>query len=527
MSDEELQTFKNAWFQNPSWWFSKTEEIDNIIRNNYESLLSISCENCDTLTSVLIYDQIPRHIYRNEMASHIIEYFLQKALIVITPLLHGAHTSKLSSIEWTFFMLPLRHTKNVDNIKKVIGLTWERILETSACDADVQVYKRFLKATYSRFLIDCRDQSLIECYTSNSEDIDITSYRQILSNAPTSYNKVSSLTDMISFNTTIFNKAKTIIISLSGGVDSMVCSYLIKYHFPTANVIAVHVNYDNREQCDKEAVFLKHWCSHLNISLYVRKIDEIHRAPCMEYELRDLYESYTRNVRYQSYKSVSNDVLPQIVMGHNKDDCLENIITNMAHKNKYDNLHGMLPKALQDDIEFLRPLLDTTKEDIIKFAKSNNIPFLPNSTPTWSQRGQIRNDIVPCLEKWDKNFISSLFALSNTMASLSRVLQSSVEQFIKKGFMDENKRQFTIYNISVNDLMEEEMFWKEVFIKTFTIYPSSKSIENTLSSIKKFKGSFNKLQLGEGRKVMVTKEVVLELSKIDHTNVCLKVTIKA
>ena len=304
----------------------------------------------------------------------------------------------------------------------------------------------------------------------------------------------------------------------------MVCSYLIKHYFPLVDIVALHINYDNREQCNQEEMFLTHWCSHLRIPLYIRKINEIHRKPCMDFMLRDLYESYTRDVRYASYKSIplkKLTVYPQVVMGHNKDDRLENIMTNIAHKNKYENLCGMLPISTQDNIRFLRPLLNTTKLDIIKFAKENNIPFLPNSTPSWSQRGQIRNTIVPCLDNWNENFVPSLFNVSETMSSLYKVLQSSVSQFINRGEFKEDT--FTNEKLSLNELLLEEVFWKETFINLYSICPSSKSTENLVCSLNKYKLDYHTQKEGDKRKVMINKHIILETSKCDDKFLKLKI----
>jgi tRNA(Ile)-lysidine synthase TilS/MesJ len=203
-------------------------------------------------------------------------------------------------------------------------------------------------------------------------------------------------------------------------------------------------------------------------------------------------------------------------MGHNSDDIVENIMTNIAHKNKYDNLYGMTPICIQDNIIFLRPLLQTSKDDIIKFAHENNIPYLPNSTPTWSQRGQIRNNIIPVLDKWDKNFVPSLFNLSDTMTSLYNIMQNAVSQFVNKGVFNETKDVYMINHMNINELIEEHVYWKEVFNKIYNIHPSSKSIENFIFNLQKYKSSFHEMNNKHKKKIMITKNIVFEIEKQDE-----------
>jgi tRNA(Ile)-lysidine synthetase-like protein len=173
-----------------------------------------------------------------------------------------------------------------------------------------------------------------------------------------------------------YNLNNTIItISISGGVDSMVCSYLLKkLNHP---FIAVHINYMNREECLKEEELLKWWCNTiLNIPLYIRRIDEINRPKCMEYEMRDLYESYTKNCRFNTYinTNINTNTNINILLGHNKDDTIENIFTNIASNSHYENLLGMTEYSTQThnigssthSIHFIRPLLNTIKKKVTR-----------------------------------------------------------------------------------------------------------------------------------------------------------------
>ena len=69
-----------------------------------------------------------------------------------------------------------------------------------------------------------------------------------------------------------------IIISLSGGVDSMVILTVLaimKKAMPVnLLVVAVHIDYHNREETGLEAEFLFRWCSMMKIPLYYRYIYE-------------------------------------------------------------------------------------------------------------------------------------------------------------------------------------------------------------------------------------------------------------
>ena len=79
-------------------------------------------------------------------------------------------------------------------------------------------------------------------------------------------------------------------------------------------------------------------------------------------------------------------------------NCFENILTNIAYNNKYENLLGIEIYSEIDNIIFYRPLINVTKNDIYNFANIHNLQYLRNATPEWSQRGKFRNMIMPVLK---------------------------------------------------------------------------------------------------------------------------------
>jgi tRNA(Ile)-lysidine synthase TilS/MesJ len=86
----------------------------------------------------------------------------------------------------------------------------------------------------------------------------------------------------------------------------------------------------------------------------------------------------------------------------------------------------------QDGITFFRPLLDISKDDIARYAKEHNIPFLPNSTPAHFQRGKIRNSVAPCLNDWNDLFIPGMFHAKTIMAEMHKVVERNARMFSLK-----------------------------------------------------------------------------------------------
>lgn len=433
-------SFIDEWRENPKWWFAGVK-YDSHIVEKFGHLLDTNIDRL-SLESILIYDQLPRHIFRNMQCNHIIEFFLQKAIAITQKL----KIWEISDDEFaiTFSLMPLRHSNISELVNKAIEIAWSKRLT------------RFLKACYER----C---PLIGPQLYSPSLVEIVFDKAILS-----YNPKSEIDIDNSFG---IKTSKKIIISISGGVDSMVASYMLRKNV----VAAVHINYCNRDTSFMESNFVRWWCNKLKIPLYVRDIVEIKRKQCMDCGLRETYEKYTKKVRFACYKNALCDFPDSvIVLGHNKCDILENIFTNI-YKYQIDDLNGMVETAIIDEIPFWRPLLDKSKLEIINFAHQYKIPYLPNSTPSWSQRGQIRDKIVPTLNNWNIDFCSSLYNLSNDLKDLFDMTFDNIKQNLK---IDEKDN----IEIDFKKFKNSRVYWRILF-KIFNICASSKSIDNLIIRI--------------------------------------------
>jgi tRNA(Ile)-lysidine synthetase-like protein len=172
-----------------------------------------------------------------------------------------------------------------------------------------------------------------------------------------------------------------IIISLSGGVDSMVVSYLLYQwnlqHQHKYELEAITIDYANRQEQKIEIYMVNEWCKKLGIKHYVREIKEIHRSRDAD---REIYEEVTRKIRFDMYKQRNGIVL----VGHNKDDSLENVMNNIKKRQSYFNLYGMNSRMEEKEVTIVRPILKIWKRDILQFAIKYHIPFVYDSTPAWS-----------------------------------------------------------------------------------------------------------------------------------------------
>jgi tRNA(Ile)-lysidine synthetase-like protein len=510
-----VETFLTDWFSHPEWWFDKNPENDAYISRTYGHLLDEFCilDTENMIGKIIVWDQLPRHMFREEPANHIIEFYLQKSICIIKANITNHEVlDKFTIPEFVFFLLPLRHTKIPEHIFFVMNIAW-RLLHRHNTQEDERLLKRFIKATYKHF----PTENQLHSIKQNSVSFNTAGYNyfNILDFAPLEPIKECPS----SFIGNISELCKNgVLISLSGGVDSMVCSYSIRKLFPNRRLCAVMINYNNRDSSVEEVNFVTHICHNLDIELYVRDIHEIKRKLCMEDGLREVYETYTRNVRYATYKTVWREIMgyrdmPCVVLGHNLDDAFENCMTNMTYKAKYCNLKGMENVSVLDGVRFLRPLLQVPKDEIIQYAKEHNIPFLTNSTPPWSQRGKIRNNIMPVLNEWHPLCIDGILKMSDVMQELYSMFQKNVQEWYKRF-----EKQDTI---PVHEIEDSILFWKELFESHYAIFISTGCLNNFKDRLSRFKQNFETFQRNEKIRVDVGRHVTVHITKVSNSNCCI------
>lgn len=458
------------WFSNENLWFNSLPKDDIIIENLFSEFL-INPPS-DILERIILYDQLVRHIYRNDHNK--IKEFLPLALKESLYILDNCLDYNYLPEERCFILMPLRHTFQLEYLERA----FDKIKEYRMKE-DSKYYIRFYKATIL-------SMSKIKTYLVSIENIkENISNQQIFETLDKDC--IKNLTEILpftdkseiycAFDNTLrkIKDLKEITLSLSGGVDSMVSSYILynlSKNQKKFKIVAVSINYNNREDNCLEMEFIKRWCKLLGIDHYIRHITELVRDRSHD---RNIYEDITKKIRFDIYKRFGNPV----ILGHNQDDCFENIINNIKKARSYDNLKGMSEFSEDSGVILVRPMLDIKKKDIKEFAKKYKIPHLPNSTPNWSERGKIREELIPFLNQFDSGIIPGLLQLANSTKEIYGIYDKSViDNFFKNIVFDNNK---VIIRMNDNCYDYGLSFWKDIIIRIFkmksNIIPTNKSIK--------------------------------------------------
>jgi tRNA(Ile)-lysidine synthase TilS/MesJ len=246
------------------------------------------------------------------------------------------------------------------------------------------------------------------------------------------------------------------------------------------NVMAVHIDYGNRKVSGQEHSFVATYCSKLEVPFYSYCIEWLRRDEID----RDFYEEITKIIRFNVYKKISLN--PIILLGHIKEDIIENIWTNMSKCEHLDNLKKMIYKENHYNVEIIRPMLNISKEQIYEWSRIFNIPFLLNTTPSWSNRGKFREKFYHFIQEYfGKNIDNNIIQFSEIIQKQYQIINKTIFEPILNSF---DNNIFNITNAVNGDIGLDN--WKylieQICHKKYEINkPSIHSIKNFYQNILK------------------------------------------
>lgn len=362
------------WRSNPSFWIAISNKAI-ADKDIYEKFYEHDWKKETDLGKVIYLDQFMRHFSRID--TNITEKYITACRNLACVIVKSLDLLVYSGDDLVWLLMPFKHLKNYTFI-------FESILEWLGSRKLIEfpLLSKFFNDTYRK------------CYTYEKicegiKHIDGKEFlydeKRICDYYPLEYNSLLwSLKDSDELNllkdTLRKNVKGEVTISLSGGVDSMVlCAILKLCKIPFK---AIHIVYGNRAESEEELSFISHYCYRLGIRLYTYRIEYLKRGLVD----RDFYEDITREIRFNCYKFMKID----IILGHIQEDVVENIWTNFAKGTHLDNLGKMEISSKENGVNIIRPFLQVNKFEIYEASRVLSIPYLKNTTPSWSNRGKFR-----------------------------------------------------------------------------------------------------------------------------------------
>ena len=184
-----------------------------------------------------------------------------------------------------------------------------------------------------------------------------------------------------------------IVIGVSGGPDSICLLHILnslkeKYNL---QLFVAHINHQIRENAKIDEQYVSQFCKKIDVPLFVLHTDVLNIAK----QEKISTEEAGRNERYKFFDEILKKTKSnKIAIAHNSNDKAETVIMNILRGSGISGLKGIEPKR---DNKYIRPLIETTREEIEKYCKDNNLETRHDESNDENlyNRNKIRNIVIP------------------------------------------------------------------------------------------------------------------------------------
>ncbi|HKL37616.1 MAG TPA: tRNA lysidine(34) synthetase TilS [Bacteroidales bacterium] len=248
--------------------------------------------------------------------------------------------------------------------------------------------------------------------------------------------------------------ADTILLGVSGGIDSMVMLHLfLRAGF---RVGIAHCNYRLRageSDCDEA---------------FVRQVARDHQLPfhVQHFDTRDFADEKglslqmaARRLRYSWFDKLRDRHGYQaIAIGHNKNDQAETFLINLSRGTGLKGLTGMKQK----NGPYIRPLLFASRAEIEAYSREQGVAFREDSSnqSVKYSRNKIRHQVIPVFHELNPRFLDTMMENIDRLKDIDTIYRMAIDE-TKDRLV---KRQGSEVYISkdIKDLKAHETFLFEI-----------------------------------------------------------------
>ena len=225
----------------------------------------------------------------------------------------------------------------------------------------------------------------------------------------------------------------TVIVACSGGPDSMCLLNLVNSLKETMNlnVIIAHVDHNVRKESKEEAKMVESYALNNNLTFELMEI--------ISYNNDTFSENEARKKRYDFFKELQKKYNASILLtAHHGDDLIETILMRLTRGSNLNGYIGIREITTNQNFKILRPLLTTTKKDIIKYLDENNINYAIDKTndEMIHTRNRYRKIILPFLKKENPLVHEKYLKFSKELIEYDKFVTSYIKS---KNFIQDDK----------------------------------------------------------------------------------------
>ncbi len=276
-------------------------------------------------------------------------------------------------------------------------------------------------------------------------------------------------------NLNLFSRKDTLLIAVSGGIDSVVLLNLIVKSGFTCGI--AHCNFSLRdEESEGDEQFVKSLASKYHLPLFSVKFDTKKYAKLHGISI----QMAARELRYNWFeKTITENGFSYILTGHNLNDNIETFFINIIRGTGIAGITGMDTKSGN----IIRPLLFATREQIHSYCIKEKIDYREDSSNAENKyiRNKIRNQIIPLIKEINQNFTTAITDNISKFKEIESIYLWAIQDFKHKNF--ELQDDIVIIQISAfNNLEPLNTFIFEIFKKFNFSHHQTIDIKNVIKA---------------------------------------------
>ena len=211
-------------------------------------------------------------------------------------------------------------------------------------------------------------------------------------------------------------------IAYSGGMDSHVLLHAMaqlrdSFKF---KLRVVHINHNLNSQADKWAKHCQHICAELAVTCEIIQIQINHKP-------RESLEACARTARYNAIAKLleTDDV---VLTAQHADDQTETVLLQLLRGAGVAGLAAMPEKSQLGVGWLVRPLLNYSHDQLLKYAKYLQWIEDDSNTNTKFDRNFLRHEIIPKLKQRWVNINKTIGRVANNLAEADKLIKILAEQ---------------------------------------------------------------------------------------------------
>lgn len=228
----------------------------------------------------------------------------------------------------------------------------------------------------------------------------------------------------------LFRKEDRVLLAVSGGLDSIVMTYLFKS--AGINFGMAHCNFQLRgKESDGDEKLVKSIGTKLKVPVFVQGFETEKYAALKKISI----QMAARELRYNFFEKVRKEnKFDFIATAHHADDAVETVLINLIRGSGIAAYHGIAFKQKK----IIRPLLFASRDMIQNYAAEKKLRWREDSSNESDKyiRNKIRHKIIPVLKEINpsvqKTFVSHLVKMNEMELLYKQYVSGQESKLVRK-----------------------------------------------------------------------------------------------